>query len=94
MGTPPSLGRLTGPDGASQKSPEAARGLALTLSGILANSLRMGTSNTRRLSRCCSMDGRMYLRRQARGGGGLTPRPAGPRGPAPAPRPRPTCRAT
>lgn len=32
-----------------------------TLRGIFAYSLRMGTSNTSRLSRCCSMEGRRYL---------------------------------
>lgn len=64
-------------------------GRALTLSGILANSFRMGTSNTSRRSRCCSIDGRMYLRGHARGvGSHLEARPApGPR-PSPAP-PRP-----
>ena len=33
-----------------------------TFSGILAYSLRMGTSNTSRLSRCWSMDGRRCLK--------------------------------
>lgn len=35
-----------------------------TFSGILAYSLRMGTSNTSRLSRCCSMEGRRCLRQK------------------------------
>lgn len=52
--------------------------LALTFSGILANSFRMGTSNTRRRSRCCSMDGRMYLHGHAKGHGShLEASPAG-----------------